>query len=149
MPEQSHYDRVRSLKKHLAEKTGLNEGYDTYYYLARMGSNYDKYGFQWEPFRDLAGPLEVGANALPLVVMSDDRQRSKPEVLNVEEPIRHFQLWVSPSCPAASVANAWLELLTDNSASHTSYKGPFDWFPRALELSAEDLSEKGRSFLSL
>jgi hypothetical protein len=31
---------------------------DSYFFLVRVGRNYDKYPFGWEPFRDLAGPLE-------------------------------------------------------------------------------------------
>ena len=149
MSNQDQWEQIRSLKKSIAQQTGLEEGYDAYFFLARLGSNYDQYSFSWEPFRDLAGPLGAGPNARPILVLSDKEDRAIPEVTQHELPAPHFQFRVSPSCSATSVANRWLELLVDDDASHRRYHGSFRWFPAGLHLNPSDLTEKSRRFLML
>ena len=140
---------MTELKEHLGRETGLEVGHDTYFFLGRMGSNYREYPFPWEPFRDLAGPLEVETGAIPIVVLSDNQSREKPEIREVSVPVGHYQFWVSPTCSAQSVADAWLPLLVKDHAAHGRYKGPFDWFMRDLKLKAEVLSGPSREFLSI
>lgn len=60
MSNQDTYDSIRELKRVVAQQNGLDKGYDNYFFLARIGSNYNEYGFNWEPFRDMAGPLDAG-----------------------------------------------------------------------------------------
>jgi hypothetical protein len=145
-------DRVqqtKELRRALAEEFGLSENLDNYYFLQRIGTNYGDYPFNWEPFRDLAGPLKAGSASLPIVVVSDSTGRNAPEVRHREEPAPHHELWVSPTTPAEAIASAWLELLAENGAFHGDYHGPFNWFPQALGITADNLSEKGRMFLKL
>jgi hypothetical protein len=141
--------RVRDLKKIVAQQASLKETYDNYFFLARIGSNYMEYHFSWESFRDLAGPLEVGERSLPIVIISDAKPRQAPELSEAEKPTPHYQIRVSPTVDIMSLTNMWLELLVDNQASHGRYKGPFDWFVHNLGISADKLSQKSRSFLSL
>ena len=140
---------IKRLKRTLAQSTGLHEGYDTYFFLSRMGDNYQEYGFNWEPFRDLAGPLLGGNESIPIIVMSDDKSRNAPEVEKVNSPISHYQFRVSPNLGAEVIANHWLELIVDNGAKHGQYKGPFDWFVNLLGIKVETLSLKSRNFLML
>ncbi len=140
---------VRQLKKAASAELGIEERYDSYFFLARLGSNYDKYVFNWEPFRDLAGPLVSSETSLPILVISDDKARSRPEIVRQESPYPHFRFFVSPSVPVAPIANTWLELLVSDGAQHEKYKGPFSWFTKNLGTTVEDLSERARQFLNL
>jgi hypothetical protein len=123
------------------------EPVEIYRFLIRLGSNYGSYGFEWEPFRDVAGPLEPGPGALPIVVLSDDNNSVVPKTVRGSVPIEHYQLWLSPGLSAELVANAWLELLVDAGATLGDYHGPFDWFWTHLNLKHDQLSAKSRAFL--
>ncbi|HEU4388480.1 MAG TPA: hypothetical protein VFV34_11830, partial [Blastocatellia bacterium] len=127
---------------------GLSENLDNYYFFLRLGTNYRDYPFNWEPFRDLAGPLEAGAGSIPIVVVSDSTDRKIPELRRRQEPAPHYELWVSPTIPVEAIASTWLELLVEDGALSRS-QGPVNWFPRGLEITADKLSEKGRRFLML
>ena len=142
-------EQTQELRRTLARQLGLPEKLDTYFFLLRIGANFGEYEFNWEPFRDLAGPLQPGSNSLPIVVVSDSTQRRVPEHRRSEEPVPHHELWVSPTVPVEAIASAWLDLLAKNEALHGSYQGPFDWFPRGLQVTADQLSEEGRKFLKL
>jgi hypothetical protein len=142
-------EKRQELRRTLADKFGLPERLDSYFFLLRIGGNYGEYPFNWEPFRDLAGPLQTGSESLPIVVISDSTERQVPEVLRVELPIPHYELRVSPTIPVQAIATTWLDLLVDDGALHGSYHGPFSWFADNLEISADQLSEKARKFLSL
>src|SRR5262245_16534409 len=114
-------DRDRQeLCRTLAGKLGLGlPGWlDPYVFLLRIGNNYREYAFNWEPFRDLASPLQAGSTSIPIVVISDSTQRQAPEVRRSETPIPHYEFWVSPTIPMERIASAWLELLADDGALH-------------------------------
>ena len=139
----------QELRRALAQDLDLPDVADNYFFLLRIGDSYYDYTFNWEPFRDVAGPLDSGSDSLPIVVISDSRERQAPEVRRSERPSPHYELWVSPTIPAELIASAWLELLVDDAASLGSYQGPFEWFPQGLGVRAEQLTEKGRRFLGL
>jgi hypothetical protein len=150
MASKETYKWIGELKKIIAQQNGLEEYFDNYYFLARIGSNYFEYNFRWEPFRDLAGPLGIGDSSLPIFIISDAKPRRAPEQRKVVIPTPHYQLWVSPGLDVVSVAGMWLELLVDDQAFHTDFDhGPFDWFVRGLGISADQLSQKGRVLLKL
>ena len=83
--------------------------------------------------------------SIPIVVVSDTTRRMAPELRRREDPAPHYQFWVSPTIPVEAIASAWLDLLVQDGASHGSNQGPFDWFPGILDITADKLSEKGRS----
>ena len=128
MNQQNDYQRIKRLKRLLREETGLGEGYDHYFFLSRMGSDYRGYPFTWEPFRDLAGPLVIGDDSVPIVMISDTKVRETPEISLQDYPEPHYQFWISTDIAVAIIADEWLSLLVKNHASHGRYKGPFDWF---------------------
>ncbi len=141
--------RAKQLGQALAAELGLPFR-EAYFYLVRIGEYpYKEYRFSWEPFRDLAGPLEIGENSVPVVVISEPAGRTEPEVRRAESPWPHFELRVAPTVPAAAVANAWLETIVKAGARHGAYKGPFGWFPRNLPVPVEALSPTARAFLEL
>jgi hypothetical protein len=142
-------ERNKSLQQFLATKYELKKTSDTYFFLTRLGSNYDVYKFSWESFRDLAGPLEGSNNSLPIVILSDSTNRLVPTVTRAQDPIGHYEIWVSPNLDAPAIANVWLELLVDAGARHGQYKGPFEWFVQGLRIKREQLTKKSRDFLSL
>jgi hypothetical protein len=145
----SSEETVKSVAKGVAASLGIEDRNDYYFFLARLGSNYDKYPFNWEPFRDLSGPLLSSDSSIPVLVISDDQKRTTPEIVREQTPLPHFRIFVSPSIPVAAIANAWLQLIAGNGAHHGSYRGPFDWYVRNLGISAADLSAPARKFLLL
>ena len=149
MTQDCSEETVKSIIKAVAAALHMKEHYDYYFVLARLGSNYDKYPFSWEPFRDLSGPLEPSDSSIPVLVISDDERRTAPEIVREETPLPHFRFYVSPSIPVATIANSWLELIVKNGARHGSYHGPFEWYLKGLGLSAADLSVAARKFLLL
>jgi len=149
MTQDSSEDTVKSVAQAVAATLGITDRCDYYFFLARLGTNYDKYPFNWEPFRDLSGPLRPSDSSIPVLVISDDEKRTAPEIAREEGPLPHFRFFVSPSIPVAAIANSWLQLIAGNGARHASYHGPFEWYPKALGLSANDLSAAARKFLLL
>jgi hypothetical protein len=141
--------RVRSLGLDVATKLNLGKVLDTYFFLVRVGTNFSEYAFNWEPFRDLAGPLRAGSNSIPIVVVSDSTMRLEPEIKRSEEPMAHYEMVVSPTVSVTAVVRMWLDLLVENGASHGSNKGSFGWFLKYLDVKADVLSDKGRRFLGL
>jgi hypothetical protein len=139
----------QELRRLLAQDLGLPEMPDDYFFLMRIGDDYRDYPFNWEPFRDVAGPLTAGSASLPIVVISDSKERPEPEIRQSTSPFPHYEAWVSRTIPVERIASAWLELLVNDDASLGSYQGPFDCFPRGLGIRAEQLTEKGRCFLGL
>jgi hypothetical protein len=142
-------EQMRQLRQALGRKMGLPETTDSYFFLVRIGANYSEYPFNWEPFRDLAGPLRPGSGSLPVVVISDSTARRTPEIVRAEHPIAHYEFRVSPTIPVEVIANAWLELLVDNGALYGTFTGPFKFFTGSLHIAADQLSDKGRSFIGL
>jgi hypothetical protein len=149
MPNSQNIKRVLEIKKYVAQQNGLEEGYGNYFFFARIGSNYDEYQINWEMFRDLAGPLEIGEGSIPIILISDASLRQAPELSRAETPTPHYQIRISPGLQVVPIANTWLELLVDNQVSHGQYQGPFDWFVRKLGISEDQLSQKSRTFLKL
>jgi hypothetical protein len=142
------YHRVEALRSQVASELGLPELKDTYFFLLRVGNNFDRYVFNWEPFRDLAGPLEPSPSSIPVVVISDERQK-RPRVEHLSEPMPHVRLHISPSMQTTEIARRWLDAIVDAGAQHRKYQGPFDWFVGSLKLDVSALSPKARAFLNL
>jgi hypothetical protein len=141
---------LEQLAKEITTSFGLCDYEDPKYFFYRFCKNkkdYKKYDFHWEPFRDLAGPLEKSEHSLPILVLSLSEKLERPEVRLVKKPISHYEMRISPNLSAGRIANAWLELLSDNGAQYGIYKGPFDWFLEKLEITPNDLSIKSRKFL--
>jgi len=149
MTQHSPDETVKSVAQAVAATLGIADRHDYYFFLARLGSNYDKYPFNWEPFRDLSGPLRPSDSSIPVLVISDEKERIAPEIAREEAPLPHVRFFVSPSVPIAAIADSWLQLIAGNGARHEHYQGPFDWYLKALGLSTKDLSEAARTFLLL
>ena len=43
-----------------------------YFFLGRMGRSYQRYSFNWEGFRDFAGPLLRSSDSVPVVLFSSN-----------------------------------------------------------------------------
>jgi hypothetical protein len=142
-------EAVKTVTKAVATILGIEDRKDYYFFLARLGSNYDKYPFNWEPFRDLSGPLQSIDSSIPILVISDEQNRSMPEIIREELPLPHYRFFVSPSIPVAKIADSWLQVIAGDGAQHKSYHRPFKWYLETLGLSAEDLSLTARRFLLL
>jgi hypothetical protein len=148
MPTSGDRDVLHALKRELARRTGLPDRRDAYFYFLRLGTDWHRYEFWWEPFRDLAGALRPGPDAIPVVLVSDGSGRAAPSTERAHEPSPHVQVRVSPACDVASVARAWLEAVVVAGAKHL-LGPPYDWFPRRLQVSPEQLGERARRFLAL
>lgn len=146
--EEKLYDQLLELRQAVAKKYDLAERADSYFFFLRIGSNYDRYPFIWESFRDMAGPLKIGSNPYTIVMVSDSKERLVPEVVKKDHPFPHYELKVSPMIPVSAIVNSWLELLIDANASH-GYQGPFDWFLHGLQLNSDQISLKAKKFLRL
>lgn len=135
--------------ENLATETGLpkREGY--YFFLGRLGTNYKEYPFSWEPFRDVAGPLLRRKDSLPIVIVSEDSTPERPQIHRHVLPKTHYQIEISPRCPANEIATAWLELLSDDGAiAQAGGEHHYSFFFKGLKISPEQLSNKARSFIN-
>ena len=140
---------VKELAKLVAKTLGLSGYRDIYFFCARIGNHYTDFDFtfNWEPFRDLAGPLERAPDAEPVLVVAQAEPLQAPKVERREVPVPHFLLTVAKNLSAQSVANAWLETIVEAGAQHGRHVGPFDWFLEDLGLAREDLTPKARDFV--
>ena len=62
-----------SSTRDIATMLGISKSepvHDSYFFLIRLGDNWADYPFNWEPFREIAGPLEPPEGALPIVMHS-------------------------------------------------------------------------------
>ncbi|HSN93269.1 MAG TPA: hypothetical protein VLS93_18710 [Anaeromyxobacteraceae bacterium] len=139
-------DRLLALKQGLARAIGLPDRRDALFFFLRLGSDWHRYPFSWEPFRELAGSLRPGPASLPVVLVSDGARRSQPELGRSDFPVPHLELRISPECGAAAVARAFLELLAANGALPAGE--PAAAFAQGLRIRPEDLGEEGLRFLS-
>jgi hypothetical protein len=139
---------LQALKRELSRRTGLPDRRESYFFLLRLGWDYHRYDFWWEPFRDLAGALRPGPGAVPVVVLSDGTGRMEPSVERAADPEPHLRIRVGPSCEVAAVARAWLEAVEAAGAQHL-LGPPYDWFARGLRVRPEELGERARRFLAL
>lgn len=138
-------DRLLALKRELARSIGLPDRRDAYFFFLRLGADWHRYRFPWEPFRDLAASLRPGPRSLPVVLVSDGVPRAEPEAGRGDFPVPHLQLRLSPACGAAAVARAWLELLVREGALREPGSTPS--FVQGLRIRLEDLGETGRRLL--
>lgn len=74
---------------------------DRYYFLLRVGDDFSSYSFNWEPFRDLAGPLKIPEGARPIVVHSVKERLEHPVTSAPDSPLPHIDIAVTPTIPAA------------------------------------------------
>lgn len=140
---------VKELAELVAKSLGLSGYRDVYFFCTRIGNHYTDFDFtfSWEPFRDLAGPLEWAPDAEPVLVVAQAEPLQAPKVDRRKVPAPHFLLTVSKNLSAQSVANVWLETIVEAGAQHGRSVGPFDWFLEGLKLTKEDLTPKARGFL--
>jgi len=140
---------VRELCEKIGETLGIGGYKDIYFFCARIGNNRSDFdcGFNWEPFRDLSGPLVQGPNAVPVIVISQTDPLQEPKVERRTQPADHFLITISKNLSAATIANCWLETIIAAGAQHGSYKGPFDWFTAGLGIKSSDLTPKAGEFL--
>jgi hypothetical protein len=117
---------------------------DRYFFLLRVGSDWEKYHFKWEAFRDLAGPLEPPAGAMPIAVISVP-SASGPTKEVSEDPFPHVEITVAPAVPVQQFLESWIAELRNQGVESTTQPQ----FLPALGLRAGDVSDDVRSFLGL
>lgn len=118
---------------------------DDYFFLLRVGSNWRDYPFNWEPFRDLAGPLRPSPDSVPVAIISVERL-AEISTEQVAEPLPHIEITVTPKIPVQSIAEAWISVLKSQGIETSGSQG---WFLTHLGLSAGDVSSEVQSFLHL
>lgn len=152
--EEQHFITIMSTEmdsfvEELVKESGSHKHEGGYYFLGRLGKNYREYPFNWEPFRDFAGPLLRGTESIPIVVISNETEPEKPQVVKASLPKPHYQIIISPKCSTVDIINTWWELLFDNDAiPHTGGEQKHQWFFENLNVSVEQLSEKARKFVN-
>jgi hypothetical protein len=117
---------------------------DRYYFLLRVGGDFSSYPFSWEPFRDLAGPLQIPEGARPIVVRSLHERLEHPVTSAPDHPLPHIEISVAPELPAAAVADAWIAALRREGVALTT---PSPWFLEGLRLTAADVLPETAEFL--
>ena len=121
-----------------------------YFFFGRLGENYDKYPFNWEPFRDFAGPLLRSPDSIPIVMISAQAESSTPpSAIHELRPRPHYRISICPSHTVLDIANVWLETLSDDGAIPKDGGERFySWFFRNLDIAPEQLSLKARQFVN-
>lgn len=119
---------------------------DDYYFLIRVGSNWPDYPFEWEPFRDLAGPMSAQAGGIPVAVLSVP-SATEPATVVSEGPVPHVEITVAPNVPVKKIVEAWIAELLNQSVKPRVPPAPL--FLEYLGLRPSDVSGEVRSFLSI
>lgn len=139
------YERYEEIAQAVASETGMKVS-DRYPCLIRVGDNWREYPFNWEPFRDLAGPISWPEDAPAIVVISNADKLSEPIVTTFSEPHPHVRIEVSPSIPVATIVETWIAQLADNVPVKEE---PYTWFLQNLDLEPESMTPIVRQFLGL
>lgn len=121
-----------------------------YFFLGRLGEGYERYPFNWEPFRDFAGPLLRYPDSIPVVMVSALGVSTIPPSASREErPRPHYRIFISPSHAIVDIVNVWLETLADDrSIPQDGGDQGYSWFFRNLGIAPEQLSAKARRFVN-
>jgi len=134
----------------LAATIGVPKYEGRYFFFGRMGSNYGQYMFNWEPFRDFAGPLLRSPTSIPVVLVSSDDKPLKPIPELITAPRPHYEIAVSPKCSALDIATTWLEVLSDDGAiPREGGEKWYGWFFSGLGFARTQLSKKARNFVNM
>ena len=121
-----------------------------YFFLGRIGTDYDRYSFTWEALRDFAGPLlRHPQDSVPFVLISSPVTPTKPTVTRCDTPRPHYEIALSPVCSVVDVVTARLETAADAKAiprdgGEKVYSQIFDH----LKISPASLSAKARQFVN-
>jgi hypothetical protein len=137
---------IETLVTALEARTNQRARADRYFFLLRAGSNWEDYPFNWEPFRDLAGPLEPPADAVPIAVVSV-AEAPEPTTEVSDDPFPHVEITVAPTVPVNQIVEAWIAALRDQGVEPIVRPAP--WFLKNLGLQTTDVSADVRSFLGL
>ena len=138
-------DRIEEIVRAVETETGLKVR-DRYPCLLRVGDNWDDYPFNWENFRDFAGPLKWPEDAPPIVMISTDDLFPEPSVETFSEPYRHFRITVSPNIAVADIVNSWIGIITDYLPPQNRTNRSF---LKNLNLKTMDLRLRVKQFLHL
>lgn len=138
-------ERIEEILDVITSETGMRAR-DRYPCLLRVGDDWESYPFKWEPFRDLAGPIEWPEYDPPVVIISSHEQLSEPEIQTRYVPHQHIRFIVSTTVNVTSIVNKWIEIL---SKYVTPKLEPVTWFLEGLDLKPSDVSPIVRSFLAL
>ena len=105
------WSQVGALAEELSAELSLPVA-DRYFFLVRIGANWQDYPFDWGAFVELAATLEDRsqdlAAGLPVVVVSLDSAEPTPSSQELSVPRPHRRIVVSPSTPVEALAEAWL-----------------------------------------
>lgn len=139
---------LKALMAYVVAEFEGSKALDNYYFMRRIGDyeRFHSYSFNWEFFRDLAGPLKRREASRPVFVIDQAQALEAPMISERSFPAPHWRLMVANTLAAADIVNAWLETLTAAGAEPTAGN---DWFLEGLDLSPADLTPTAREFLGL
>jgi len=142
----SLYERYEEIIQTVASGTKMQGSRDRYPCLLRVGDNWREYPFNWESFRDLAGPISWPEDAPPIVIISTSQKLLEPVVTTLSEPYPHIRIEISPTIPTPAIVETWITQL----ASYAPAKEePHEWFLQSLDLQPDNISPSVRQFLGL
>lgn len=129
----------------VASETGLPPAPDPYPALLRVGDNWERYPFSWDPFLALAQKVVLREGEGPVVLVSRDEpmEAARVEVRSDAVPFRVIHL--SPTIPLPELVGAWIGALREVAEP----PGPQGSFLERLGLEAQDAPEPVRSFLGV
>jgi hypothetical protein len=144
-PEVPLKDRVDRIAREVASEVGakVQDGYPC---LVRVGDNWEAYPFTWEPFRELAGPLEWPEGAPPIVMVSGSEPEKEPHVGTHSMPFPHLRIRISPAVPLPAIVEIWIAQLAGQVPARVKAA---DEFLKHLDLKPDDVSAGVRQFLGL
>lgn len=145
-PPQSLSERIEEILRAVEAESGQRATYDRYPCLLRVGDDWQSYPFSWEPFRDLAGPLNWPEDAPPILVLSSKEALPEPLMGTFSEPHPYLRMRVSPATPLTAVVERWILQL---SGYLPPLSKPNDWFLKNLQLEPAQVSAAVRQFLGL
>ncbi len=145
-PPVSLKEQVEEIVSSVSSELGQRDVGDRYPCLLRIGDDWEKYPFPWEPFRDLAGLLEWPETAPPIVFVSNRAKKNEPLVGTFSDPHPHLRISVSPAVHLVAILNTWVEQLIGYFPEPAT---PIDWFLKQLQLKPMEVSPEVRQFLGL
>jgi hypothetical protein len=142
----SQKERIEEVLRAVETETGMMVSSDRYPCFLRVGDNWSDYPFNWEPFRDLSGPLKWPENAPLIVMISTKEALNEPLIETYQEPRAHNRIKVSPGIPVAAIVEQWIAQIAGYLPTQTE---PKEFFLKGLELKPNDVSPEVLRFLGL
>ena len=142
----SQKERIAEVLKLVETETGMTVSSDRYPCFLRIGDNWGDYTFNWEPFRDLAGPLKWPESAPLIVMISTKKALNEPLVETYQEPHAHNRIMISPGIPLAVIVETWIAQIAGYLPTPSE---PNEFFLKDLELKISDVSPEVIRFLGL